>query len=110
MQSDAEKEQQAQKNKSRAEAEAARAEEEKRAEEAHREQVGEKSDEQNDDKQASQQAVAAPSEDLPPMDEQALSREQWLKRIPDDPGGLLKRKFKYYYKRKQYDVPQQQPW
>ncbi len=45
-----------------------------------------------------------------PMDEQRLSREQWLRRIPDDPGGLLRRKFKYYYQRKQYDVPQQQPW
>ncbi len=25
--------------------------------------------------------------------------EQWLKRIPDDPGGLLKRKFEYQYRR-----------
>jgi Ca-activated chloride channel family protein len=30
--------------------------------------------------------------------EQQQADEQWLKRIPDDPSGLLKRKFKYQYK------------
>ncbi|MDD2724802.1 MAG: VWA domain-containing protein [Methylovulum sp.] len=29
--------------------------------------------------------------------EQQQANEQWLKRIPDDPAGLLKRKFKYQY-------------
>jgi len=29
--------------------------------------------------------------------EQQQANEQWLKRIPDDPSGLLKRKFKYQY-------------
>lgn len=33
----------------------------------------------------------------PPSDEQQQANEQWLKRIPDDPAGLLKRKFKYQY-------------
>ena len=32
-----------------------------------------------------------------PTDEQQQANEQWLKRIPDDPAGLLKRKFKYQY-------------
>jgi Ca-activated chloride channel family protein len=32
-----------------------------------------------------------------PSDEQKQANEQWLKRIPDDPAGLLKRKFKYQY-------------
>lgn len=31
------------------------------------------------------------------MDESKQASEQWLKRIPDDPSGLLKRKFKYQY-------------
>ncbi len=39
-----------------------------------------------------------------PMDsmtnEEMQANEQWLKRIPDDPGGLLKRKFKYQYDRR----------
>ncbi len=30
-------------------------------------------------------------------DESEQASEQWLKRIPDDPAGLLKRKFKYQY-------------
>ena len=32
-----------------------------------------------------------------PTDEQQQANEQWLNRIPDDPAGLLKRKFKYQY-------------
>jgi Ca-activated chloride channel family protein len=32
-----------------------------------------------------------------PTDEQQQANEQWLKRIPDDPAGLLRRKFKYQY-------------
>jgi Ca-activated chloride channel family protein len=31
------------------------------------------------------------------VDETAQANQQWLNRIPDDPGGLLKRKFKYQY-------------
>lgn len=33
--------------------------------------------------------------------EQAQANEQWLKRIPDDPATLLKRKFKYQYSQQQ---------
>lgn len=29
----------------------------------------------------------------PPPTEQAMARDQWLRQIPDDPGGLLRRKF-----------------
>ena len=29
--------------------------------------------------------------------ESQLAKEQWLRRIPDDPGGLLRRKFRYQY-------------
>ena len=35
-----------------------------------------------------------------PSDEEQQANEQWLKRIPDDPAGLLKRKFKYQYGQK----------
>jgi Ca-activated chloride channel homolog len=31
------------------------------------------------------------------LDEQQQAAEQWLRRIPDDPSGLLRRKFKYQY-------------
>ncbi|MDO9267701.1 MAG: VWA domain-containing protein [Methylobacter sp.] len=43
--------------------------------------------------QAKEQAPAKTE----PSDEQQQANEQWLKRIPDDPAGLLKRKFKYQY-------------
>lgn len=35
--------------------------------------------------------------------------QQWLKKIPDDPGGLLRRKFKYQYSRQQTQE-ENQPW
>jgi len=40
--------------------------------------------------------LAGPSE-MPLSEEQQQANEQWLKRIPDDPSGLLRRKFKYQY-------------
>ena len=39
--------------------------------------------------------MAAQSE---PLDESEQATEQWLRRIPDDPGGLLRRKFYYQYR------------
>jgi Ca-activated chloride channel family protein len=38
-------------------------------------------------------------------DNQAI--EQWLRRIPDDPGGLLRRKFAYQYQQRQNQRGQQ---
>jgi len=35
-------------------------------------------------------------------DEKQQANEQWLKRIPDDPAGLLKRKFKYQYGQREH--------
>ena len=34
--------------------------------------------------------------------------QQWLKKIPDDPGGLLRRKFKYQYSREKHQTEQEQ--
>ncbi|HHH13146.1 MAG TPA: hypothetical protein ENJ98_02820, partial [Thiolapillus brandeum] len=45
-----------------------------------------------------------------PLDERALARDQWLRRIPDDPGELLRRKFRYYYQRQDHEAPDQNPW
>ena len=39
--------------------------------------------------------------DARPLDsEEQLAAEQWLRRIPDDPGGLLRRKFLYQYRQR----------
>ena len=32
--------------------------------------------------------------------EEKMAAEQWLRRIPDDPGGLLRRKFLYQYQQR----------
>ena len=36
--------------------------------------------------------------------ERALAVEQWLRQIPDDPGGLLRRKFALEHRRKEREA------
>ena len=36
--------------------------------------------------------------------------EQWLRRIPDDPGGLLRRKFRHQYQRSGKDQDGNSVW
>jgi Ca-activated chloride channel family protein len=42
--------------------------------------------------------------------EQQQAMEQWLRRIPDDPGGLLRRKFRYQYQRQGRDQDGNNLW
>jgi Ca-activated chloride channel homolog len=42
---------------------------------------------------------------VPPPSEQALSKDQWLRQIPDDPAGLLRRKFMIEHMMKQDPQP-----
>ena len=42
--------------------------------------------------------------------EEEKATEQWLKRIPDDPGGLLRRKFLYQYKQIPDQKDDDEPW
>ncbi|WP_340120973.1 VWA domain-containing protein [Methylobacter svalbardensis] len=65
--------------------------EEKKPEASQSQQAEQGKDEAN--KQDKEQIPATPEL----SDEQRQANEQWLKRIPDDPAGLLKRKFKYQY-------------
>jgi len=95
---------------------------------AQAQQEKEKSDdaETDEEKQAQQSAEAKESaEDKQRAEEQARAQQQelseatpdleqqqaqqWLKKIPDDPGGLLRRKFKYQYSREK-NQNEQQPW
>ncbi|MDQ7075885.1 MAG: VWA domain-containing protein [Gammaproteobacteria bacterium] len=55
------------------------------------------------EQQASQQQLTSEQQ------EQQLANEQWLRRIPDDPAGLLRRKFLYQY-RQQDGQPTEQSW
>lgn len=43
-------------------------------------------------------------------DETAQATEQWLRRVPDDPGGLLRRKFKLEARRSGRNEEEAQPW
>ncbi len=44
------------------------------------------------------------------MTEDQKATEQWLRRIPDDPGGLLRRKFLYQYQQLPNQHDSKQPW
>ncbi|MBF0339715.1 MAG: VWA domain-containing protein [Magnetococcales bacterium] len=44
------------------------------------------------------------------MNEAQQADEQWLRRIPDDPGGLLRRKFLYQYQRQGQSRREANPW
>lgn len=49
--------------------------------------------------------------DQAPDDEAHQAMEQWLRRIPDDPGGLLRRKFYSQYRRQhQAQINDEHPW
>jgi Ca-activated chloride channel family protein len=59
--------------------------------------------------QAQQQDEAYEQEDAETVEsEQAM--EQWLRRIPDDPGGLMRRKFIYQYRQMPNQAEAQEPW
>jgi Ca-activated chloride channel family protein len=52
-------------------------------------------------------AKAAIGDSVKPQTEQQLALEQWLRQIPDDPGGLLRRKFMIEHLMKQQQQQQQ---
>jgi len=54
-----------------------------------------------EDKATDTQAIAAPSPAEQAQNEQRQALNQWLQRVPDDPGGLLRRKFQLEYERRQ---------
>ncbi len=61
-------------------------------------------------RQSTQARQAARAEALD--SEEQMAAEQWLRRIPDDPGGLLRRKFQYQYQQRppREGTGSAQPW
>ncbi len=57
-----------------------------------------------------QQLSEAELAELRQQQEQQQAMEQWLRRIPDDPGGLLRRKFRYQYQRYGKDQEGKDVW
>jgi Ca-activated chloride channel family protein len=72
-------------------------------------QAEEEQDTEEQQLQAQQQHEAVEKEDAETVEnEQAM--EQWLRRIPDDPGGLMRRKFIYQYRQMPNQAEAQKPW
>ncbi len=70
-----------------------------------------KQKEQNTEQQEEQQADARIAQESGTKENEAdQAVEQWLRRIPDDPGGLLRRKFHYQYQRQQQLPPESKQW
>lgn len=93
QQEKSEQEQQEQKEKEAQEQQAGEEEQEEKEQQSKQEkqeQAEEKPEEKTEAEQAAQQEAKE-------IDEQQQATEQWLRRIPDDPSGLLRRKFKYQY-------------
>jgi Ca-activated chloride channel family protein len=79
-----------------ADAEAAQDSPQSQAEAAAEQDTKQQAAEALDQPEGEQQTAAAE-----PLDtEEQRAAEQWLRRIPDDPGGLLRRKFLYQYKQR----------
>ena len=60
--------------------------------------------------EANQELSQAQAEAQRREQEQQQAMEQWLRRIPDDPGGLLRRKFRYQYQRQGRDQDGNNLW
>lgn len=73
----------------------------------------EKADQQQAETQAEQQQEKTEGESSAEKKAESMSQQaeaQWLRRIPDNPGGLLRNKFRYQYSRQQPAQPEQEPW
>lgn len=64
----------------------------------------------NEEPTESQEPLSQQQNEQRTSNEQKQAQEQWLKRIPDDPAGLLKRKFQYQYKQRNQSSQQEQTW
>jgi Ca-activated chloride channel family protein len=75
-------------------------------------QDGEQGDEQSEEQQEGEEN-AEPSESEMAQnwsEEDAQAMEQWLRRIPDDPGGLLRRKFRNQHQRRGAPADESETW
>lgn len=66
--------------------------------------------EQSAEAQEQEGMSQAEAEAMRRAQEQQQAMEQWLRRIPDDPGGLLRRKFRYQYQRQGRDQDGNNLW
>jgi Ca-activated chloride channel family protein len=78
------------------------AQEQRAADAAQRERM-QRALEQARAKQGAQAGKPAQRQETPQERERRLANEAWLRRVPDDPGGLLRAKFRLEYERRQLE-------
>ncbi len=83
---------------------------EQKREQKKADQTGEQEKADQKKPEHSPQQQTEPSANPIEHDENRQASEQWLKRIPDNPAGLLKRKFRYQYRKRGSHNQQDQTW
>ena len=81
-------------------------------ESSEEQQEGEQGDEESDEESEGEE-TGEPSESEMEQnwsEEDAQAMEQWLRRIPDDPGGLLRRKFRNQHQRRGAPADESETW
>jgi len=77
---------------------------------AELERAAQEAEQQSAEAQEQEGMSEAEAEAMRRAQEQQQAMEQWLRRIPDDPGGLLRRKFRYQYQRQGRDQDGNNLW
>jgi len=77
---------------------------------AELERAAQEAQQQSGEAQESEGMSQADAEQMRRTQEQRQAMEQWLRRIPNDPGGLLRRKFRYQYQRQGKDQDGNNLW
>lgn len=72
---------------------------------AEKKQAEQQAQQDQDNNQAEPESAQRQPQQSEQQTEQQQATEQWLRRIPDDPGGLLRRKFRYQAQQRQYQQP-----
>lgn len=91
--------------------------EQQESEQSEQEEEGESEQSESSDEQQEEQQGQNEQQEQQQVDyseewseEDAQAMEQWLRRIPDDPGGLLRRKFRYQHQRRGAPEDQTETW
>lgn len=74
------------------------------------ERAAQEAQQQGNEAEEQQGMSQAEAEAMRHEQEQQQAMEQWLRRIPNDPGGLLRRKFRYQYQRQGKDQDGNSLW
>jgi len=80
-------------------------------ESSDQQQDGEQGEEESEEQQEGEESQPSKSDmEQNWSEEDAQAMEQWLRRIPDDPGGLLRRKFRNQHQRRGAPADESETW